>query len=638
MHRDVLQQADLARLDVDLDDRPVRAERPCHRVGIEVRAAVETRLAHGRQRLRAHGGRRHLGEVETSAGHSSHRHAAVLDPQIFGGALEHRGGDQGRPAAHLARRAGNRGPGVGGHAAGHRADPVGKGLRVGAHDLHRFDRDAELLGADLGQRRRVALALGRHPDEDVHRAAGVHAHVRAFVRPQPRALQVAGDADAETADAIRTRHLERAVLVVPEELERLVERRRKVGGVVADRRAVLVFHPRPIRHLVGADEIPAPDLRGIEAELPCADVEHPLEDEGGFGTAGAPVGGAEGLVRHHVVGSSAVVADSVRRAQVMDRVEGNPFPLDRIGPHVGREVVVDGRDDPVAMKAHADRVDLLPIVTRRDEVLAPRLHPLHGAAQTGGHERHQHLFLEDLGLGAERSADLRSDDPDPLDVEAQHGGDRLAHEVGRLGGGVDDEDAGVVVPRQDPARLHRHGGVPRVPQLVGDHEVSGGHGFLDVTDAVRRHAGDVVRPRVVETGRGLQGLPGRHDGGHRLVLHVDSVDGVLELGGGLDDDDGHRLAHVSGLAERERTLFEGPHVCPEREMRRNRPRDLGKLGRTEDPEHAGERTGVRRIDGDHSRVGVRAADDPQVHQPRPRDVVEIPSSPAKEREVLAGFQ
>jgi len=73
-------------------------------------------------------------------------------------------------------------------------------------------------------------------------------------------------------------------------------------------------------------------------------------------------------------------------------------------------------------------------------------------------------------------------------------------------------------------------------------------------------------------------------------------------------------------------------------MRRNRPRDLGKLGRTEDPEHAGEGTGVRRIDGDHSRVGVRAADDAQVHQPRPCDVVEIPSSPAKEREVLAGFQ
>src|SRR5207245_8830338 len=121
---------------------------------------------------------------------------------------------------------------------------------------------------------------------------GVDPHVRPFVRPEPGALQVARDTDSEAADVIRTRRLERAVLVIPEKLERLVDRRWKVRGVIADRRAVLVLHSWPIRHLVGADEIPAPDLGGIETELPRADVEHPLEDERRFGTAGAPVGGA----------------------------------------------------------------------------------------------------------------------------------------------------------------------------------------------------------------------------------------------------------------------------------------------------------------------------------------------------------
>src|SRR5262249_21568466 len=180
-------------------------------------------------------------------------------------------------------------------------------------------------------------------------------------------------------------------------------------------------------------------------------------------------------------------------------------------------------------------------------------------------------------------------------------------------------------------------GVPCVPQLVGDDEIGLGHSRLDVTDTVRRDAGDVVRPRVVHTGRRLESLQRRRDGGHRLVLDVGGIEGGLEPRGLPDDDNRHRLADVPGFPERQPTLVEGPYGRPERKMGWNWSRDLGKLGRTEDPEDTRKRAGLRRIDADHPRVSVRAAHDPQVHQSWPRDVVEIPSGSLEEREVLAGL-
>ena len=101
-------------------------------------------------------------------------------------------------------------------------------------------------------------------------------------------------------------------------------------------------------------------------------------------------------------------------------------------------------------------------------------------------------------------------------------------------------------------------------QLMGDHDVGGRHPVLDVTDAVRRHARDVVRPRLMDTGRCLQRLQPRGDGGHRVVLDVDRIDGVFEAMGLLHDHDGHGLTDISHLPERQRIVLERPQLPPER--------------------------------------------------------------------------
>ena len=56
---------------------------------------------------------------------------------------------------------------------------------------------ASSIGADLGERRLVRLALGGHADVDEDGAVGIDAHVGALEGPDPRALDVGGEPDPE---------------------------------------------------------------------------------------------------------------------------------------------------------------------------------------------------------------------------------------------------------------------------------------------------------------------------------------------------------------------------------------------------------------------------------------------------------
>ena len=103
----VREQADLARLHVDLDRRGLGAEGPRDGVGIEVGARVKPGLAGRLERLRLHGGVRDLAQAHGPMRHADDVHPALLDADVFGRALEHLGGDTRRlargPRARSAR-------------------------------------------------------------------------------------------------------------------------------------------------------------------------------------------------------------------------------------------------------------------------------------------------------------------------------------------------------------------------------------------------------------------------------------------------------------------------------------------------------------------------------------------------------
>jgi hypothetical protein len=66
---------------------------------------------------------------------------------------------------------------------------------------------------------------------------------------------------------------------------------------------------------------------------------------------------------------------------VVDGVPDETVALERVGAGVGEEAVVEGDDAAVTIEADARLVHLLAVVARRQQVLAPVLHPLDRTAE-----------------------------------------------------------------------------------------------------------------------------------------------------------------------------------------------------------------------------------------------------------------
>ena len=150
-------------------------------------------------------------------------------------------------------RDGHRGRGAGDRrrARGVGPEAVRRGVGVAVLDLDVLDREAELLGDDLGERRLVALALGLDADPgqdlagrmdpDLARIEHLQAEdVEVVRRPGADDLGEAADADAHQLAALALLGLLLAQAGVVDDVHRLLERRAVVARVVrpAGRRLV----------------------------------------------------------------------------------------------------------------------------------------------------------------------------------------------------------------------------------------------------------------------------------------------------------------------------------------------------------------------------------------------------------------
>jgi len=107
---------------------------------------------------------------------------------------------------------------------------------------------------------------------------------------------------------------------------------------------------------------------------------------------------------------------------MVDRVGRHRAAERGIGAVVTREDRLDRRDRAVAPQADARGVDLVAVTGGREEVLAPRLDPLHGAAQPPSQRRDQHFLGVDVALDAEAAANVGRDHADRGLGEIQRGG------------------------------------------------------------------------------------------------------------------------------------------------------------------------------------------------------------------------
>ena len=141
--------------------------------GIEEDARAEARAA----------GRRAAARLRTAAratwpsamrrsGDAGHQHVAVGEHDVVRRALEHLGADQPRLVRDLARpSARTAGPATAATRLAIVPMPKPTTIGVAAADDHALERHAELVGADLGQRRLVRLALRADADMDEDDAA-----------------------------------------------------------------------------------------------------------------------------------------------------------------------------------------------------------------------------------------------------------------------------------------------------------------------------------------------------------------------------------------------------------------------------------------------------------------------------------
>ena len=291
-------------------------------------------------------------------------------------------------------------------------------------------------------------------------------------------------------------------------LERAVEPGGEVARIVGDGDPVLVGDPGPVGHLAGLHHVLPPHLDRIEAEAPRADVDEPLHHEDGFRPSRAAVGGVLRLVRHVARADAPVVGDAVRAGQVVHGVEREPRALDGIGADVRLERVLDRHDRAVPPEGDAGRVDLLAVVPRRGEVLAPALDPLDRAAEAQRDGRDEQLLVVDGALRPEPAAHVGREDAHLLGREPEGDGHDVAHEVRVLRGRPDDQVARLrIAEGEHPARLDRHGGDSRVAQLLLDDQIGGGEGPLGVADRAAHDDRGVVGPGRVDAMLGLAPPP-----------------------------------------------------------------------------------------------------------------------------------
>ena len=410
---------DLAGGRVDVDGADVRAEGE----GQVGRIVVVDRLEAGlhAQRMVGVGGERDLGDGLAAVGRALHEEAAVLPLQVVLAGLQEVRRDLLRLVPDLAGGHGRRCPGHRRGAAGVGAQAVGRRVGVAFLDGDVGDRDAQLLGDDLGEGGHVALALGLDAQAGDDRARGMDPDLTTVEHLDAQDVEGVGGASTddlgEGADADAHELAPGALLglllaqaVVVDHLHRPPQRGRVVARVVVPARGGVVGE------LLGLDEVLLAQLGGVHADVVGVDVDHALD---GVHRLGDPERAAIRHATGRLVGVDAVdlherILEVVRPR---DDVEQASREARRVGRRVGVAVVGDGLHlegrELAVLRARQLRVDVVVTGERVGlEVLRAVLDPLdrlaHGEA---GHDG-QDVARIDRHLAAEAAADVMGLHPD----------------------------------------------------------------------------------------------------------------------------------------------------------------------------------------------------------------------------------
>ena len=434
VHGDVLVDAHLAGIAVDLDAAEIEHE-PVGQGGVDLvgrvgrlqfRRRPHPGFAHaglharGQPARRPVRGARHPVETERVVRVIGGEDLAVGEDHVVGRHVQPLSGDPRQLVAHLARRQ------IGGNRRRRRkaariiAGGDGPGVLVGV--VLQVDVDVpglqpQFIGDDLGQRRRLPLALGNAigGDRDAAQRLGGDRRVGngSALEAAPDAVLVGQDGaevshvglagldDGAVADAVKPPFGPRLVAARLELVEPAVADRHLDGPRVVAR---IVERPRrrPVGEGAGGDQVAADDVEGIEAELDGDALHHALDAEVHLRPAEAPHHAARQLVGHHQAVGDGEVLDVVGAGQAAVLAVQRPrHGRAQIGAVVVQLVETEGRDLAVAGDRGLEADDAVGGRRRRRKVFETVFHPFDGLPDHLGGGGHEHHIGEDRLLDPE---------------------------------------------------------------------------------------------------------------------------------------------------------------------------------------------------------------------------------------------
>ena len=627
-------------LDVDLDLGDVAARGVGRLLRLEIDGGLEPRIAvrGHREAVHADGEIGDLAQRPLHAGCTLHVHCAVLQLEIGLRHLHHLGGDLPDLGSALDGSQMRRVAGVDRRARGERAHAERDASRVARDHRHVVDLDAELICDDLGERGLVALALRRGARRQRDLAGGGDAHRRTLVRPEPRALDGIGEADADVAALLQGGGLPCGEVRIAGCLEREPLAFRVVAAVVRDRPAVAEDDADFVGELLGLDEVAAAHLGPVEAHLGRDEIHHALHREHGLRAAGAAHGRARGLVgvgddEIEIVGRQHVGSgNGGRRDPRQHEAPGN------VGAVVVHEAAAQAEQPRVLVDGDLQIPPLVAFLMRDQEILAPVLHPLHRPPERDARGSDRTVLAIVGALRAEAAADVGRDHTHLRIAEIEHVHERALQSMRALAGDVRGELLGRRVPvDHETAALDEEGSATMLEQALPEHVRGLAERLVDVA-VFHRHARDDVvgSARVRGDGRGFDGRPHVGHRGQDLVVDLDEAGRILRDIAAVGDDDGDWLADDAHLLPRQHVLHTDLADGRVRDIERQAllAHHLGQVSPGEHGVNSGMRLGLGGVDAPDGRVGVRRAHQRGMQHSRQRDVVDEAAPAGEEGGVL----
>ena len=240
------------------------------------------------------------------------------------------------------------------------------------------------------------------------------------------------------------------------------------GGVGAA--VVARARERRERERVVVDEVAAPQLDRVDAQLERGLVDESLQQGGRLGTAGPAVRPGRRGVRRGDRDVELDRVEAVRAARHAFREQRKVRADGRIRPGVADEVHAERQEPPLARRRQLGVLHLGPAVRHRHQILAAARDPGDRPAEVSRRRAHRRVLGADACLPAEPATDLRRDHSQAADRDPERVGELAGEPVRHLRRRVEREPTVGLGDGDAPVRLDRHHGHALVDVSAADHD------------------------------------------------------------------------------------------------------------------------------------------------------------------------